>query len=116
MQNCSSCGVLLEENNAYKKTEKKWQSKCRSCYNEYCVERWQKRKLKAIEYKGGKCEECGYNKFYGALEFHHIDPSTKENTIATIKNRSWDNLKKELDKCVLLCSNCHKETHYKLNT
>jgi len=69
-------------------------------------------KLKAIEYKGGKCQLCGYKKCPAALEFHHIDPSKKDIRISAIGGRKWSIVKKELDKCILLCSNCHREIHY----
>ena len=63
-------------------------------------------------YKGGKCIECGYDKCPAALEFHHTDPSKKEFGIGGGYNRSWEVIKLELDKCVMLCSNCHHEKHY----
>ena len=72
---------------------------------------WRKRtKKKLVEYKGGKCECCGYNKCIEALEFHHLDPSKKDFTISGT-SRSFDTLKIEADKCILVCSNCHKEIH-----
>lgn len=70
----------------------------------------QKTKLKAIEYKGGKCIVCGYHKCPNALTFHHIDPSKKSFGISG-GTRSFEKLKSELDKCVLLCHNCHAELH-----
>lgn len=70
----------------------------------------QKTKLKAVEYKGGKCIVCGYNKSIRALQFHHLDPSQKNFGISGT-TKSFEKLKPELDKCVLLCSNCHAEVH-----
>lgn len=67
-----------------------------------------------IAYKGGRCERCGYNKCNRALEFHHMDPSIKEFGISTNINRNIDELKAEVDKCILLCSNCHAEVHDEL--
>lgn len=67
-----------------------------------------------IEYKGGKCERCGYNKCSRALEFHHLDPSIKDFSISKHINRDIDKLKAEVDKCILLCSNCHAEIHQEL--
>lgn len=65
---------------------------------------------KAIKYKGGACQICGYNKCDRALDFHHIDPSTKLFSIANCSYRySWDKVEAELDKCLLLCANCHRE-------
>lgn len=74
--------------------------------------RWALRK-KAIlvQYKGGKCAKCGYDKCIEALHFHHVDPSQKEFSVCSA-SYSIDRLKKEADKCILLCSNCHIEEHY----
>ena len=74
----------------------------------YSSSRKVERKLRAVEYKGGKCQRCGYSAYYGALEFHHRDPSQKDFTIGHV-NRKWDNIVAELDKCDLLCANCHRE-------
>ena len=71
-----------------------------------------RRKIKelAIAYKGGKCQLCGYIKYQGALDLHHLDPSTKEFGIGDKGyTRSWEKIKKELDKCILVCANCHRE-------
>lgn len=72
-----------------------------------------KLKAKAVAYLGGKCVNCGYSKSNSALEFHHLDPNEKDMNISG-KVMSWSKLTAELDKCVLLCSNCHKEAHDKL--
>ncbi len=72
--------------------------------------RRKKIKLLAIEYKGGKCQICGYNKHPAALELHHIDPAIKTFGIgAKGYTRAWNTVKTELDKCILLCANCHRE-------
>ena len=62
---------------------------------------------------GGKCILCGYDRHVAALDFDHIDPSTKENTVSFwIGRRKWDKALAEADRCRLLCSNCHREqTH-----
>lgn len=74
--------------------------------------RRKKIKQMAVERKGGKCQLCGYSKYIGALEFHHIDPDTKEFGLGLDgMTRSWDRVKNETDKCVLVCSNCHREIH-----
>lgn len=80
----------------------------------YCRVRMRRIRVKAasIAYKGGKCEECGYSKSLSALEFHHIDGKTKSFGIGSSRaNKSWDSIVAELDKCRLLCANCHRETH-----
>lgn len=74
-------------------------------------------KNKLVIYKGGKCQECGYNKCIAALQFHHRDPEEKEFEISHVNlNDTNFSLKKmylEADKCDLLCANCHAEKHYK---
>ena len=67
-------------------------------------------KRKLIEYKGGKCQICGYNRYQEALEFHHLDPSQKDFTISG-GTKSFESLKPEVDKCILVCANCHREIH-----
>lgn len=74
------------------------------------TKRRKKVKQLAVEYKGGLCQICNYSKCIDALEFHHIDPSLKGFGIgAKGYTRSWDKVRNELDKCVLLCANCHRE-------
>lgn len=83
---------------------------CKKCTNNQTMERMIEFKRKCVEYKGGKCIECEYNKYYGALEFHHLDPTKKEFEISKIKSQSFnDKVKNELDKCALLCNRCHRE-------
>ena len=76
------------------------------------AKRRRKIKILAIEYKGGKCCLCRYKRYQGALEFHHLDARKKDFGLgADGLTRSWERTKKELDKCILVCSNCHKEVH-----
>ena len=85
---------------------------CKICTNQESVNRQRLFKLKCIEYKGGKCQICKYDKHPGALEFHHINPNEKDFQISKVKNYTFNTaIEKELDKCALLCSNCHKEVH-----
>jgi hypothetical protein len=76
-------------------------------------------KDEAIEYKGGKCEICGYNHCKEALDFHHKDPTQKDPNIKGALTRlslSIEELKPELDKCILVCCRCHREIHVGLVT
>jgi hypothetical protein len=82
--------------------------RCNSCNTK--IRRY-RAKNAAIEYLGGKCRHCGYSENQAALEFHHRDPNEKEFTIGHVANKSWEFIKKELDKCDLLCSNCHRIEH-----
>ncbi len=79
------------------------------------VVNWRKRKKEELVlYKGGKCNICGYDKCIEALAFHHLDPMEKDFNIG---GKSWaiETLKKEADKCILVCHNCHTEIHQGLH-
>ena len=85
---------------------------CKTCTSIQTIDRQRKLKQLAIDYKGGCCEKCGYKKYNGALDFHHLDPTKKDFTIAKIRHTGFtEKVKKELDKCILVCSNCHREIH-----
>lgn len=79
------------------------------------VVNWRRRtKLKLIEYKGGKCDLCGFDKkVCSAYDFHHKDPKQKDFNISA-KSCSYERLKLEADKCNLVCRNCHAEIHDKI--
>ena len=74
----------------------------------------QKIKEKSVEYKGGKCEICDYDKCITALEFHHLNPKSKDFGIGNYSTLGWDKIKNEINKCILVCANCHREIHYGL--
>lgn len=113
MKNCTKCDTLLTEDNTYNRNDRKGLgSTCKSCFNIYCIERWRNIKQEEVTERGGCCSNCGYDKYIGALEFHHTDPSIKEsNFSANWVKWSKKRRTKELDKCVLLCANCHREIH-----
>jgi hypothetical protein len=90
----------------------KMKSQCGKCHAKDINRRLAAARAKAIEYKGGKCEYCGYNKYVGALEFHHIDPTQKDPT--GLKAYKLSRLFAEVDKCLLLCANCHREEHARI--
>ena len=83
---------------------------------EYLIHAVRKRRRrireKAIDYKGGQCQICGYSKCSEALEFHHLNSGGKDFGISDRGyTRSWKRITEEIDKCVLLCANCHREVH-----
>lgn len=106
---CPKCKVAKNKTDFYKST--KGSSYCKSCIVDSLEKRRKSVKQKAVDYLGGKCSKCGYNKCIAALEFHHLDPKEKDKNYSVLK-KNFDKLKPELDKCVLLCSNCHREEHH----
>ena len=76
------------------------------------AKRRRKIRLMAVAHAGGKCIICGYNKYLEVLEFHHRDPSQKNFGIGQRGlTRSWKRVEAEVEKCDLLCANCHREMH-----
>ena len=59
-----------------------------------------------------QCELCGYNEFKGALDFHHKNPEDKSFAIAKFDKYSYERIEAEIEKCMVVCSNCHRELHY----
>lgn len=112
MQICTICQVKLTIDNAYIKKGRKLQSRCKKCFNKYCINRWIERKKSAIKYKGNKCYDCNQSFPYPVYDFHHIEESKKEMDWSKMRLVSDKKLKHELDKCVLLCATCHRLRHY----
>jgi hypothetical protein len=107
---CSQCMHIKNYNEFHKN-----HGKCKICYCSNIKRRMQQIKRECVNYKGGSCEHCGYNTYIGALEFHHTDSTTKEFNISRLGNRAFGPKHiNELDKCICLCSNCHRIEHYRL--
>ena len=81
-------------------------------YNANKKEYRRKQKEEAVKYKGGICNICGNSFHIAAFDFHHIDPKEKDIDPGLLMQRSPEILYKELDKCILLCANCHRILHY----
>lgn len=107
---CEYCGKTYVTTNVLKT---KYCNK--KCKNKQSVNNYRRNiKRKAVEYLGGKCSECGYSKCVDSLHFHHKDPNEKDFGIAKGGTRKWEDVKVELDKCIMVCANCHGEIHYDL--
>lgn len=95
--------------------DKNGYARCSKCGSEAVQKRRDKIKILSVEYKGGKCSICGYDKYIGALEFHHLDSDEKDFGISEKGyTRAWEIVREELDKCILVCANCHRELHQDL--
>ncbi len=90
----------------FKDYQKKGRTRCGSCNTK--IRRF-RAKAAAIEFLGGKCKNCGWSGDQAALQFHHL--KGKDFTIGNVANKSWDSIKKEMQKCILLCANCHMIEH-----
>jgi hypothetical protein len=85
--------------------------RCKQCNTDAVILRRRKLKEMAVEYKGGKCQNpnCGYDRYVGALEFHHPNGDKEFGIASKGYTISWERIKQEIDKCVMVCSNCHRE-------
>jgi hypothetical protein len=103
-----------------------YKTRCDDCHNKYlnrlrkekrprvtsqALDRKYVAKKRCVDYLGGRCVRCGYDRCIKAMTFHHRDPDEKEFTVSQMLDRSWGVLRAELDKCDLLCFNCHMEEH-----
>ena len=110
---CVVCGVQKNIKNCYVNNNGKFSLYCKKCTSEKMRLSKLETKKYCVKYKGEKCQKCGYNKNYAALEFHHTDPAKKDFLISDVRvAKTKDKLHLELDKCLLLCANCHAETHH----
>jgi hypothetical protein len=96
---CIRCGVGLQNNR---------RNYCHSCN---VIRSRQRKKITLVEYKGGKCQICNYNKCISNLSFHHLDPAKKNFPITQAMDKPMELLKQEANKCILVCCRCHGEIH-----
>ena len=132
---CNQCNNdLPEENFSWRnKSSGKRNNKCKSCHREYVKEHYNENKKEYIdraklskkvyvkrnqeflsEIKDKlKCSEC-FEDHPAVLDFHHIDPIYKEKNVSRMiyDGVSIKNIEKEIDKCIVLCSNCHRKLHW----
>ena len=117
---CRRCGVSSGGTVQYK-------TRCQECWQKvetaarspggkhhekvlaYKRKRMREAKQKCVDYLGGKCVKCNYAKSLRALSLHHKIRADKEFEMSTIKDHNWEKVKRELDKCILVCLNCHME-------
>lgn len=110
LKTCKTCGHIYELK-SYPYKSRIIYRPCPKCENKRLRNKHKERKLQITNLMGGKCHLCGYDKNYAALELHHVNPKDKEYPINKLKSVSWKLVIKELSKCILVCSNCHREIH-----
>lgn len=134
LKHCKNCTRDLPATNIYfasrydRKTPQ-LQGICKECQTKYRKEHYERNKIKYInkartytkkvaewftkEVKDKlTCSKCGENRHW-VLDFHHLDPETKEDNVSNLLAKgSKKKLLKEIEKCIVLCSNCHRDLHY----
>lgn len=113
---CTKCGkeLPIDQFNWRNKAKGTRRSECKFCHSSYMKQKYQEKKNIVQELKSQcRCAKCGESRGY-VLEYHHVNPEEKENTIArlTSNNYTLDKVYDEIQKCIVLCANCHREFHY----
>lgn len=118
MKTCKTC--LIEKplsefytNGKTPKGSQKYKPACVSCEEQLRRQFVATKRAWIVERFGNACVRCGYDKCFAALEFHHLDQDSKEfHPTNLISNMSpISTLEKELEKCIMVCANCHREIH-----
>lgn len=112
---CSKCGRELplteyHKNGFDRDGNQKYRGYCKECANNLERERYRKKKA-FINSQKIQCAKCGETRFY-VLDYHHNDPEKKDFTIGKALKGSFSLIQQEIDKCTVLCANCHREFHY----
>lgn len=119
MKTCTKCRLTKPLSEFYRDRSKNgYRPYCRICDKTRIVLIQHRFKEKMVFYKGGSCMKCGYAKNIAALDFHHRDPRQKSFAVGkfrSLRGRTWKEIARELDKCDLLCANCHREEHNPLS-
>ena len=84
---------------------------CSKCHNLRTAETGKNNRAFAVNHLGSKCMVCGYDKYIGSLDIHHLDPTIKDKDFRNMRGWCRERILSEIEKCVLLCRNCHAEVH-----
>jgi len=110
---CTKCKIFKPLNSEnFPTSRKSFSSWCRVCTNKDGNRKRIGMKNQAIIERGGACQKCGYSKCIAALEFHHLDSQAKSMRRTGMKNLREEEFRAEIEKCILICSNCHREIHW----
>lgn len=127
MRKCSKCEKVLPLTEFGKRRDSNLQSYCKRCNRSYQRRHYLRNKKKYIENKNkykeigkeymqkvkatSRCEFCGESHI-AVLDFHHKDHTTKSFSLSGCYGKSIATVQAEIDKCIVLCSNCHRKLHY----
>lgn len=117
---CTKCQreLSIDQFNWRDKSKGTRRADCKDCHSGYMKNKYQEKKIEIQDLKKGrKCAKCGYDKCGAALDFHHINPKDKDERVARMisNNYNLDIIYEEIKKCIVLCSNCHREFHFLQN-
>lgn len=116
MKTCNTCNKTLPVSEFRERKDRPGtlQPFCKPCSTKEVVNRYFANKKSCIQYKGNTCEDCGLQAHDDNLkmfDFHHLEPEHKDFNISDVRGQSYTSVLRELDKCALLCANCHTKRH-----
>jgi hypothetical protein len=119
MKHCRKCNTVITKDNTKKcyrniglnEATIQLDTICRKCHNIQKNHRCERKIIRAKKFGGGKCVKCDYNKNFAALDFHHKENKVSNVSRLCLSDASWKRIQTEINKCILLCSNCHRELH-----
>ena len=103
------CGKCSETNPAKFYGHKR--RMCGACHNAYNIKQGQDKRLRAVKELGGRCLTCGFDRYPCSLDILHKNPKAKDPNFRSLRGWSWEHIQIELQKCVLVCKNCHAAIH-----
>lgn len=110
MKICTRCGLTKPLTEFWSAGKSVRRGACKVCYYQQVKQRFL---FRLTEIFGNlQCTVCKYDRNLAALEFHHVDHKTKDVSLSRLQTASFERLKQEAEKCVVLCANCHREVHY----
>lgn len=111
---CFSCGGKFDITHFYTRGNKK-HTECKTCFNARCLKIKKDNKIMAAQTFGNICYDCKEHYPLEIFDFHHLDPKTKDFNWSYLKARRQSDIIKELEKCVMLCTNCHRLRHKEMH-
>lgn len=113
---CTKCGRELPIDQFHWRDKSKGtrRAECKDCHTNYMKQRYAEKQNIIEEQKSLQhCAKCGESRGY-LLDYHHLNPNEKDNTIARMTSNKYkiEDIQKEIQKCIVLCANCHREFHH----
>lgn len=108
---CRKCNTVKPNSEFYSLKDNSLATYCTECHTKHYANKRLLFRKTIINKLGGKCSRCGYNKCLSALDVHHLNPQNKTIKFSNSGLTLNDKVLKELEECILLCANCHREEH-----
>jgi len=93
------------------RTKRKYHAHCKKCISISVATNYYNRVVESLGDIPLRCVHCGYDEHFECLDLHHVNPEDKEIGVSALRGSSYERIKREVDKCVILCAICHRLLH-----